>query len=165
MFPLPPSICLLTPNSFSKPNTFEIKILLSKAFQNGLNKKESLHPNTTTLLRDSLTAHKIVCRLSLWFMFSDPPKWLCVPRRLYDLLPCYQFSLLCMKQVFNKCQLHLILSSWKKSEKSLRISYEGNMLDFRGLWVKSEIGLMLMTLGAAAWVPKAFGNYCSPQPG
>lgn len=113
-------VCLLTPSSFLKPNISQLNFTFPKLFQSSLNREESPHPDIAAVLCDSLTARITACSLSLWFMFSDPPKWLCAPQRqtLWLVPPAINFHCL----VWSRCLINVSCIWFSVHEKMWKIT-------------------------------------------
>ena len=75
---------------------------------------------TSPLCCDSLTAHITACSLSLWSMFSDPPKWLCVSQRqsLWLVPPAINFHCL----VWSRCLINVSCIWFSVHEKMWKIT-------------------------------------------
>ena len=122
-------LCLLTPRSFLKPNISKLELGLSKAFPE-LPQSGGIPPSRiTAVLCDSLTAHITACSLSLWFMFSDPPKWLCAPQRqtLWLVPPAINFHCL----VWSRCLINVSCFWFSVHEKMWKITEDS-------LWQKHQ---------------------------
>lgn len=113
-------VCLLTPRSFLKPNISKLELGLSKAFPE-LPQSGGIPPShIAAVLCDSLTARITACSLSLWFMFSDPPKWLCAPQRqtLWLVPPAINFHCL----VWSRCLINVSCIWFSVHEKMWKIT-------------------------------------------